>query len=181
MDGIAIVRPAPYAVAARPADRATTAGPAAPTAAGDRRSGDASARPGDLTEPDRARVRELRARDREVRAHEQAHLAAAGPHARGGASYTFATGPDGRRYAVGGEVQIDTSPAGDPAATLAKARQIQRAALAPAQPSPQDRRVAADAAAMAASARAELGRERTGAGYPGESDPVSPASFEVYA
>ncbi|NND59940.1 MAG: hypothetical protein HKN49_06685 [Gammaproteobacteria bacterium] len=123
-------------------------------------------RPGELTEAEQARVAELRARDREVRAHEQAHLAAAGPHARGGASYTFETGPDGRRYAVGGEVQIDTAPvAGDPAATLAKAQKIQRAALAPAEPSAQDRRVAAEASAMAAEARAELAQENSTAAY----------------
>lgn len=112
---------------------------------------------GELSKEELAELRELRNRDREVRAHEMAHLAAAGRHSRGGASFTFQVGPDGRRYAVGGEVSIDTSPVnGDPAATLEKARQIQRAALAPAEPSAQDRRIAAQAAAMAAKASAEL-------------------------
>ena len=44
--------------------------------------------------------------DREERQHEQAHLSAAGGHARGGPSYQYETGPDGKRYAVGGEVSI---------------------------------------------------------------------------
>ena len=54
--------------------------------------------------------------------------------------------PDGQRYAVAGEVRIDTSPEGDPRATLDKAERILRAAHAPSHPSPADRRVAAKAA-----------------------------------
>ncbi len=107
-------------------------------------------------------LQKLRAHDRETRAHEQAHLAAAGGLARGGASFTYQRGPDGRLYAVGGEVKIDTSPVpGDPQATLEKARQIQRAALAPTEPSVQDRAVAAQAARMAVTARAELAKEQS--------------------
>lgn len=106
-------------------------------------------------------IAQLKARDREVRAHEQAHLAAAGAYAKGGVQYTYQRGPDGKNYAVGGEVQIDTSPiAGDPEATLRKAEQIRRAANAPAQPSSTDRAVAAEAAAMATQARIELAREQ---------------------
>ena len=100
-----------------------------------------------LTDDERKIVEQLKARDREVRAHEQAHLNAAGSVALGGPSFSFQTGPDGRRYAVGGEVAIDTSPvAGNPQATIAKAKQIQRAALAPAEPSAPDRQVAAGSA-----------------------------------
>ncbi len=102
-------------------------------------------------------VADLKARDQRVRAHEAAHLTAAGGLARGGASYTYVRGPDGNTYAVGGEVGIDTSPVpGNPAATLAKAQRIQAAALAPADPSAQDRSVAAAAAAMAAQASRDL-------------------------
>lgn len=120
----------------------------------------------ELSEEDLQLVRELSARDREVRAHEQAHLAAAGPYATGGPSFTYQTGPDGQRYAVGGEVGIDTSPvAGDPQATLNKARTIMAAAGAPVEPSSQDRAVAAAAAAMAAQAQAELTRAAAVAQY----------------
>lgn len=97
--------------------------------------------------------------DRMVRAHEQAHLAAAGAYAMGGPTYEYAIGPDGRRYAVSGEVPIDVSPVpGDPEATLRKARALQAAASAPADPSGQDRAVAAQAAQMEARAQADLMR-----------------------
>lgn len=114
--------------------------------------------PGDeaLGDADRRKIEELERRDREVRAHEQAHKAAGGGHA-GGIHYEFETGPDGRRYAVGGEVPIDVSPVeGDPAATVRKMEQVRRAALAPADPSGQDRAVAAQASAEAQRARAAL-------------------------
>jgi hypothetical protein len=79
---------------------------------------------------------------------------------RSGASFSYQRGPDGRFYAVGGEVSIDTSPVpGDPQATASKAEQIQRAALAPAQPSGQDRAVAAQAARMAMEARLQQALE----------------------
>jgi len=105
---------------------------------------------------DRKTIEALKARDREVRAHEAAHRAAAGMYARGATSYTYQRGPDGGSYAVGGEVSIDVSPVqGDARATAQKARQIQAAALAPAQPSGQDMAVAAEAAQMAMQASTE--------------------------
>ncbi len=114
-----------------------------------------------VSRADQAQVRELQSRDQEVRAHEAAHKAAAGDLARGGASFTYEVGPNGVRYAVGGEVSIDTSPvADDPQATLRKASRIRQAALAPATPSGQDRAVAQQAAAMAAEAQAQIAAER---------------------
>lgn len=111
----------------------------------------------DLSAEEQAEVQKLKQRDTEVRAHEQAHLSAAGGIATSGASFSFQRGPNGQRYAIGGEVQIDSSPvAGDPAATIRKADIIKRAALAPAAPSSQDQKVAAQATATAAKARAEL-------------------------
>lgn len=101
-------------------------------------------------------VQKLKDRDREVRAHEQAHLSAAGGIAVSGAHFQFVTGPDGQRYATGGDVSIDTSPvANDPEATMRKAETIRRAALAPAQPSSQDFSVAGKAAQMANEAKIE--------------------------
>lgn len=111
----------------------------------------------ELSEADLKVIRELKQRDTEVRAHEAAHLAAAGSIATGGATFDYQQGPDGVRYAIGGEVNIDTSPiSGDPAATIRKAETIRRAAMAPAEPSGQDLQVAASASAMAAQAQAEL-------------------------
>lgn len=116
------------------------------------------------TNPESARqLRTLQSRDREVRAHEQAHLAVAGRYATSGANLDYQKGPDGKRYAVGGEVNIDTRPVpGDPRATALKAEVIRRAALAPGNPSAQDRRVAAEASQMAAEARLELQQENSG-------------------
>lgn len=114
-----------------------------------------------LSEKELEEVEKLKDRDREVRTHEAAHAAAAGPYAQGGPSFSFEQGPDGKRYAVGGEVQIDTSTiAGDPQATLQKANRIRAAALAPAEPSAQDRQVAAEAIKMATDARAQIAEQQ---------------------
>jgi hypothetical protein len=95
-------------------------------------------------------------RDLEVRKHEQAHQAAGGEHA-GSPTYQFSRGPDGKRYATGGEVVIDmgTIP-GDPAATIAKMQQVRAAALAPDEPSSQDMSVARAASSKEAQARKDL-------------------------
>jgi hypothetical protein len=101
-------------------------------------------------------LRELQRRDREVRAHEQAHLAAAGGYARGGVSLHYQRGPDGRMYAVGGEVSIDLSRAATPEETISKMQTVRRAALAPAEPSAADRQIAAQASIKLAEAQREL-------------------------
>lgn len=109
----------------------------------------------ELSKEELEEVRELKARDREVRAHEQAHASAGGAHA-GSPRYEFTQGPDGARYATGGEVSIDVAPVpGDPEATIRKMSQVRAAALAPADPSPADRAIAQEATATAAQARAE--------------------------
>ena len=111
----------------------------------------------DLAE--QAMLRQLQSRDREVRAHEQAHIAAGGRYVRGGARFEYQEGPDGRQYAIGGEVSIDTSKESSPQATLIKAQAVRRAALAPAQPSAADRQVAAQASALEREARTEIARQ----------------------
>lgn len=109
-------------------------------------------------EQESRQIQNLAARDREVRNHEQAHAAVGGRYA-GPPSFTYTRGPDGQAYATSGEVSIDVSPIpNDPEATLRKMELVQRAALAPAEPSAQDLRVAAQAQALAAQARAELGQ-----------------------
>jgi hypothetical protein len=116
----------------------------------------ASTKPGELSAAAQQQVAELREVDRKVRAHEQAHIAVGRELIRGGPSYQYQTGPDNRRYAVGGEVSIDTSSAASPAKTISKAEHIRATALAPAEPSAQDRSVAAQASSMASDARIEL-------------------------
>lgn len=111
--------------------------------------------------PEQAEIRKLKARDQVVRQHEQAHLSAAGGLAVSAASFTYQKGPDGVNYAVGGEVSIDTSAGKTPEETLQRARTIRAAALAPADPSGQDRAVAAQAGQMEQQANAELAQQRT--------------------
>ena len=129
----------------------------------------------ELTPEDREAIAELKARDREVRRHEAAHARTGGEFA-GTPSYEYTRGPDGRAYAVGGTTPIDVNPvAGNPDATIRKMQTVKRAALAPAEPSAQDRAVAASAEAEEAKARNEL-RQRNaeqagaagGGGFPSQ-------------
>ncbi|MCK7613039.1 putative metalloprotease CJM1_0395 family protein [Roseibium sediminicola] len=108
-----------------------------------------------LDEAEEKQVQELKQRDQEVRAHEQAHARVGGAYA-GAPSYTFQQGPDGKRYAVGGEVQIDTAAERTPEATIRKMQIVIRAATAPAEPSSQDLKVAQQARSQLADAQAEL-------------------------
>jgi hypothetical protein len=101
-------------------------------------------------------IKALKRRDREVRSHELAHDAVGGAYT-GAPAYSFEVGPDGKKYAVGGEVSVDLSPIdGDPRATITKMQKVHAAALAPANPSIQDTRIANSAAKLIAQAQAEL-------------------------
>lgn len=123
----------------------------------------------EISEEELKQIQQMANRDREVRAHEAAHRAVAGQYAKGGMRFTYEVGPDGKRYAVGGEVSIDTSPVpGDPQATLQKANAIRAAAMAPAEPSGQDRSVAIEAMHMAAKARSEVLAEKIQGGADSE-------------
>lgn len=114
----------------------------------------------ELTEEEERIVEDLKQTDREVRAHEQAHKTIAGPYA-GAISYETVTGPDGRQYAVAGSVDIDISPVpNNPEATIRKMDIVIRAALAPAEPSPQDQAVARQAQQTRAVAQRELQEQR---------------------
>ena len=114
-----------------------------------------------LTPEEEAEVRKLSQRDQEVKAHEQAHVAASGGLA-GAPKYEYQTGPDGRQYAVGGEVSISRSGSSNPDQAIMEAEAVKRGALAPAQPSSQDRAVAARAEAdirQLQTKKAQEGRE----------------------
>jgi len=119
----------------------------------------------DLSDSEKDLVRRLEKRDQEVRRHEQAHLSSAGGYAKGGARYDYQRGPDGKNYAVGGEVTLDVSKIpNDPEATIAKMEIVKKAALAPAEPSSKDRTIARNASRAIQKARTELrtkGQEHT--------------------
>ncbi len=146
--------------------RHETGGDASSNAAGtEAGKGDGRKQPGkpdvlDLTIAEQKIVDQLQQRDREVKTHEMAHLASAGQYARGGPTYSYQMGPDGRRYAVGGEVAIDLGKEQTPEQTAEKMRVVKRAALAPAEPSATDRQIAATATAMETEARREIQDDR---------------------
>ena len=129
----------------------------------------------DLSEEEQAVVDQLAARDREVRNHEEAHARVGGQYA-GNPSYTFQEGPDGKQYAIGGEVPIDVSPvADDPEATIVKMEIVKAAALAPAEPSGQDRKVAALADAQRQQAIADLAELRR------QTEPLAEPAVDIAA
>lgn len=109
-----------------------------------------------LSEAELSEVERLRKRDQKVRAHEQAHASAAGELASGGIHFDYETGPDGGRYATGGHVGLRMPDAPSPEEDLRIARKVERAALAPADPSPQDRAIANKARQKAAAAQREI-------------------------
>lgn len=136
-----------------------------------------------LTDAEQEVVENLKERDREVRNHEQAHAVVGGAYA-GSPTYTYETGPDGQRYAVGGEVKIDVAPIqGDPEATIDKMETVIRAALAPAEPSAQDRAVAATASKQKLEAQAELNAQKAAeiSGEEPEATQTIPGSPEAAA
>ena len=102
----------------------------------------------ELTAAEKDMVQRLAARDQEVRAHERDHLAAAGELAVGGAQYTYEKGPDGKLYAIGGHVNINTGTESDPAKAKLKAARVRSAALASGDASAADAAVAAHAGAI---------------------------------
>ncbi|HIA02120.1 MAG TPA: hypothetical protein EYN06_10050 [Myxococcales bacterium] len=112
---------------------------------------------GELSGDDKATLARLVQRDARVRAHENAHQSAGGGVVMGGASYTYQRGPNGKLYAIGGSIMIDSSPVyGNPQATIQKMQQVRSAALAPADPSAADMRVASAATNSEMAARSVL-------------------------
>jgi len=112
----------------------------------------------ELSEDEERLVRDLASRDSEVRAHEAAHQAAGGGMT-GAASYTYQQGPDGKMYAIGGEVSISMKAGSTPQETIANARQIATSAMAAGNPSPQDFAVASSARIMEMKAQQQLAKE----------------------
>ena len=110
----------------------------------------------ELSTAESRRVQELKQIDRTVREHEAAHLRAGNGVVTSGASFTYTYGPDGKQYAVGGEVGIDTSPEKKPEDNIDKGERIQIAALAPRDPSSQDYRVAAIGSQLEAQGQTDL-------------------------
>lgn len=109
-------------------------------------------------------IQRLKAIENEVIAHEQAHKSAGGSIA-GPASYSYAVGPDGKRYINGGEVSLRTPATDDKQQKIQLLNRVKQAALAPAQPSAQDISVAAGASSEQINLSAEIQRERAAQAY----------------
>lgn len=125
-------------------------------------AGKEDARERQQEQAEQRQIESMKERDQEVRTHEQAHATIGGQYA-GSPQYDFQRGPDGQRYAIDGEVSIDVSTENTPQQTIRKMQQVRAAALAPAEPSPQDLQVAAEASRIAFEARSKLAEERKGA------------------
>lgn len=138
-------------------DSADAAVPAQPRPPGSAIGAKAS---GQLTPAQQNQVEQLKQIDLHVREHEQAHLRAGHGIVTSGPSYTYTYGPDGKAYATAGEVAIDTGAENKPQANIDKGLQIQAAALAPSDPSPQDYRVAAAGEELASRGRTDLVAEQ---------------------
>jgi hypothetical protein len=135
---------------------ASTGGAGDSAGAGDRGAAPPATPGGKSLSPAQQQVVEkLAARDTAVRAHEAAHQAAAGGLG-GAATFSYQQGPDGRRYAVGGEVPITLESGRTPEETISNAETVRAAALAPVDPSAQDLSVAAQASQVENAARQQI-------------------------
>ncbi|MGN1282074.1 MAG: putative metalloprotease CJM1_0395 family protein [Succinivibrio sp.] len=108
-----------------------------------------------LTDEEQQEVDSMKERDSEVRTHEQAHKNAGGSYA-GSPQYEYEKGPDGKSYVTDGHVNIDISKESTPEKTIKKMKVVIAAANAPAEPSNQDRKVAAQAQQTLNEAQTEL-------------------------
>ncbi|MDQ1244768.1 MAG: hypothetical protein QG565_1108 [Campylobacterota bacterium] len=124
----------------------------------EKKSTEKSKSPSELSIDERRLVQDLQSRDTEVRAHEAAHQGAGGGMT-GGASFSYQKGPDGRMYAIGGEVSISIPSGSTPQETIRNAQQAIAAAMAPADPSGQDFAVASSAMVMLIKAQQQQAKE----------------------
>ena len=112
-----------------------------------------------LSDKEKQQLQELKSRDIEVKKHEQTHQRVGSPYTSA-PSYEYETGPDGKKYAVAGSVNIDSKDEETPEKTAKKMRIIIKAAKAPAQPSGKDLSVAADATRRLNEANAKIQKEQ---------------------
>ena len=110
-----------------------------------------------LSEDEERLVTDLQSRDAEVKAHESAHQT--GGASTGAATFSYQQGPDGKMYAIGGEVSISFKTGSNPQETIANAQAVIASALAPADPSGQDLAVASSAMVMMMKAQQQLAKE----------------------
>ncbi len=114
-----------------------------------------------LSKEEQKEVKELERIDRQVKSRELTHRAVAGSYARGSVSFDYVTGPDGKKYAKDGHINIDSRPVpNNPEATIRKARAIRSVELSTTNTSPQNRTVSAEISKIEREARMELKTEQ---------------------
>jgi len=102
---------------------------------------EASLVPKNYDEEDYKRVLDkFKQKDADVKAHEQAHASKAQTTAP--ISYNYQVGPDGKLYATGGHVRLDTSIPKDEKAASFKLDQLRNAASSPNELSSADAQIA---------------------------------------
>ncbi|WP_293762255.1 putative metalloprotease CJM1_0395 family protein [uncultured Aquitalea sp.] len=139
------------------------------------------AAPGKPLSPDQQKqVNELKARDTDVRQHEQAHIAAGGAIVSGGANYTYQEGPDGKQYAIGGDVSIRMGSGDTPQEQLDNARKVKAAALAPVDPSGQDQSVAAQADLLISQAESQVNAQQAQQLQQSQNNPVTATATAIF-
>lgn len=93
-------------------------------------------------------LEKFKSMDSNIRAHEQLHSSLAST--KGGITYSYQMGPDGKMYVNGGHVRLETSIPNDQKAASFKLDKIKSAALAPNGLSAADTSIARDANLMKA-------------------------------
>ena len=95
-------------------------------------------------------LQKLKAKDQQIKSHEQTHSALSGANSSN-PHYNYQVGPDGKMYAVGGSVTMDTSIKIDPnnqnstSNALLKLDQLQKATSSVDEPSSADMSIATKA------------------------------------
>jgi hypothetical protein len=174
VSSVTSIRPARRTVDWHSTAEGVAPAPDEPTLPADKVSLSPEAR-GALTPDQQREVERLRERDAHVRAHEAAHQAAGGG-LTGPASFTYRLGPDGRSYAVGGEVPVLGRSGRTADETIDMARRVRAAALAPSDPSSAD--LAAAAAASQVEARAMQQKRQLQQGQAGAAPAPRQAELE---
>lgn len=138
---------------------------------------------GELTHDDHEMLTRRQNRDVQVRSHEHTHPVTTGRHASGSISYSYQIAPDGRPYAVGGHLNVDTSANRPRKKQSRRCRQSWPQHLHRWIPSPQDRQVAGRASATLAKARVEMAENHKTTGEAlvekGKESQIAPESDET--
>ncbi|MGN7476947.1 putative metalloprotease CJM1_0395 family protein [Solibacillus silvestris] len=111
---------------------------------------------------------------KDVQQAEKEVIARDNVHAAGATTYTHVTAPDNQRYISSGEAAVQIPSANDASdETLELLEKVRQAALAPAEPSPQDLRIAESASAQIQQVRPDKAEEQMERGYQEETAPFA--------